>query len=991
MGHKTKMIIGASVAALMYSGSAIAQDASETGETADERTLQTVTVKGIRGSLKASLDVKRDSNQIVDAVSAEDVGKFPDSNVAESLQRITGVAIDRSGGEGQFITVRGLGPEFNTVLLNGRTIATDNDGREFSFDVLSSDIIQRAEVFKTATPNLQSGGIGSTVNIVTARPFDRPGQSFTASVAGTYDTLREEASPDLTAVGSWTNEDRTFGFLLGASYSDRAIQEDSSFTNGYALRSGDDSVPFPVTSTGLVDIAPSDDPAVADPPGLNGPTDAIQPLAEGARVQQQVVHSRDIQDRERLTINGAAQFRPNDRLTFTLDGLYSEFDVQSFATQFSGFFSPPFIDPVIAQNGTVTSFSRPGQDFAANNPAIAGLVGLSQNDNVVTSNNRLAETYQIGGNVEWEFSDSLTFEFDVSASNAQRDGTNPFIVIGALAPTSPLIELPNDNGISTITNLSGLTDTSIQRLHFVNVDRNVVEDDVLEFQGHGKWEIDRGPLAAIGFGASYTDREKTRDNFTNFSPTQGGDIFCAYCGYNVALQNPGILSPFSFDGFLSGVAGSGQVPSQILGFSIADAFAELNDTANITDPNRNGLTGADRAANDADLIARRDAAGNSVFGFYTPEFNPGGSFGVEEEITSFYANSEWEGDFGGDLPWAANFGFRLARTELVSSGFDQPVLLFRETPGDTQLLVDFGPTTAVSVENDYINFLPSANVKLEPTEDTVLRFSYSQTVTRPTLTALGVNNTFGGRSNAPTSGGGNPQLEAFESSNWDASFEWYFDDVSYFSIAGFYKDFENFLEEGVLTVPGQVEIPVGNQQNLDGPAPILVDVDFQDRRTRNGETGSITGLEIAYQRTFEQLPEPWDGLGAAANYTYVTSNIDRAEGTAAVDCDYNGLSPHSFNVSGFYEKDGISARLAYNYRDEFLFECNSDFSEPRNREAFGQLDFSASYDVNDTFQIFFEGINITDEDTRDFSRFENRFLTYSDTGSRYQLGVRASY
>ncbi|MEO1553835.1 MAG: TonB-dependent receptor [Pseudomonadota bacterium] len=985
MGHTLKFAISASVAALLCGGVAIAQESADTPETADERTLQTVTVKGIRGSLKASLDVKRAANQIVDAVSAEDVGKFPDANVAESLQRITGVAIDRSGGEGQFITVRGLGPEFNTVLLNGRTIATDNDGREFSFDVLSSDIIQRAEVFKTATPDLQSGGIGSTVNIVTARPFDRPGTNFTASVAGTYDTLREETSPEITAVGSWTNTNNSFGVLLGASFSDRKVQEDSSFTNGFADRSGNASIPFDVTSTGLVDILDSTDP------GFNGPTDAIQPLADGARVQQQVVHSRDVQDRERLTINGAAQFRPNDRMTFTLDGLYTEFDVQSFATQFSGFFSPPFIDPVIDENGTVVSFSRPGQEFATNNPSIAADVGLSQNDNVVTSNNRLAETYMIGGNLEWDVSDSLSLEFDVSASNAQRDGTDPFIVIGALAPTSPLIELPNSDGISTITNLSGLTDTSIQRLHFVNVERNMVEDDVLEFQANGQWDINRGPLAAISFGASFTDREKTRDNFTNFSPTQGGDVFCAYCGYNVALQNPSILSPFTFDGFLDDAGGSGAVPGTILGFSIADAFAELNDTANITDPNRNGLTGAARTANDADLIARRDAAGNSVFGFYTPEFNPGGSFGVEEEITSFYANTEWEGDFGGDLPWAANLGFRLAQTEVVSSGFDQPVLQFRETPGDTQLLVDFGPTTAVSVSNDYINFLPSANVKLEPTEDTVVRFSFSETVTRPTLTALGVNNVFGGRSNAPTSGGGNPSLEAFESSNWDASFEWYFSDVSYFSIAGFYKDFENFLEEGVLPIAGQVEIPVGNQLNPTGPDPILVDVTFQDRRTRNGETGSITGLELAYQRTFDGLPEPWDGLGAAANYTYVTSNIDRDPASASSDCDYNGLSPHSFNLSGFYEKNGLSARLAYNFRDEFLFECNSDFSEPRTREAFGQLDFSAAYDVGDRFQIFFEGINITDEDTRDYSRFENRFLTYSDTGSRYQLGVRATY
>lgn len=244
MGHKLKFALGASVAALLCGGTAIAQDGTDAAEAGDERTLQTVTVKGIRGSLKASLDVKRDSNQIVDAVSAEDVGKFPDANVAESLQRITGVAIDRSGGEGQFITVRGLGPEFNTVLLNGRTIATDNDGREFSFDVLSSDIIQRAEVFKTATPNLQSGGIGSTVNIVTARPFDRPGTNFTASVAGTYDPLREETSPEVTAVGSWTNADNSFGVLLGASFLDRKVQEDSSFTNGFALRGGDSALAY---------------------------------------------------------------------------------------------------------------------------------------------------------------------------------------------------------------------------------------------------------------------------------------------------------------------------------------------------------------------------------------------------------------------------------------------------------------------------------------------------------------------------------------------------------------------------------------------------------------------------------------------------------------------------------------------------------------------------------------------------------------------------
>jgi TonB-dependent receptor len=963
MKRKTQLLLGTSAIAFALSGTAIAQDTSNSDEVIEE-----VVVTGIRGSLRASLDLKRDASAIVDAVSAEDVGKFPDANVAESLQRITGVAIDRSGGEGQFITVRGLGPEFNYVLLNGRTIATDNDGREFSFDVLASDIIQRAEVFKTASPDKQSGGIGSVVNIATAKPLDRPGTNITVSAAGLYDTLRDAISPDISAVASWTNDDATFGVLLGGSYFDRKSQEDSSFTNGFALRQGDVTIAAPESSSGLG-------------------ADAFGQLPAGARLQQQVVHSRDVQDRERISFNAAVQFRPDDDIEITLDGLYSRFDIQSLATQFSGFFSPPFIDPQIDGNGTVVSFSRPGIDFQTRNPDIAGLVGLSQNDNVVTSNNRLAETYMVGGNVQWQANDALSFELDVSGSKATRTGTNPFVVIGALAPESPLIELPNDDGISTITNIVGATDTSIQRLHFVNVNRTDVEDEVFEVRLGGDWEVDRGLLKTISFGGLFTDRTKEQEVFDNFSPTQGGDIFCAFCGYNVALQNPGILSPFSFDGFLSGVPGAETVPPQILGFSFADAFAELNNTANITDPARNGLTGDARAANDADLIARRDAAGDSIFGFFTPEINPGAGFRVKEQITAFYFNSEWSGETG-DLPWTANVGFRIAITETESFGVDQPVVEFRESPGDTQLLIEFGPSSNVSVSNRYVNFLPSFNFRAEPTDDTVLRLSYTETVTRPTLTALGVNNTFGGRSNAPISGGGNPTLEAFEAQNYDISFEWYFDDVSAFTIAGFHKEFSNFLESQTLPVSRPIVFPAGNGGRT---VDEVVNVDFQDTRDRNGETGSISGVEVGLTKTFDTLPAPFDGLGAAVNYTYVTSSINRAEGSGASDCDYNGLSPHSFNISGFYEKGPWQARLAYNYRDEFLFECFSNFSEPRQREAFGQLDFSASFDVNDYMQVFVEGINITGSDTRDFSRFRNRFLTYSNTGSRFSIGVRAKF
>jgi len=952
--NKRFLVCSAGALAMLASMPAMAQ----TSNTFEDE----VIVTGIRSSLKQSLDVKRDSNQVVDAISAEDVGKFPDSNIAESLQRITGVAIDRSGGEGQFITVRGLGPEFNTVTLNGRTLATDNPGREFSFDVISSDIISRAEVFKTSTPNLQSGGIGANVNIVTTRPLSA-GTNLTGSVSGTYDTLREKISPEGSLVGSWSNDDRTFGFAGGISYSDRATQRDRVLTNGFSARGGaafiDTGGAGTAAATGLTDA------------------NSVSALPANARVQQQAIVSRDIQDRERITINGTAQFRPSDTLELTIDGLYSEFNIESFDTQFSGFFSPPFIDPVVDANGTVTSFSRPGVDFLARNPGLT--TGESQNDNVLTSNNREADTYLIGANLDWDVSDAITANFDVSTSKATRDGTNPFVVLGALAPSSPLISLPDDAEITTLENIVGAQDASIQRLHFVNVARNVINDEIFELKGGFDWAANNAMNTVISVGASYSDRQKSGDLFDNFSPTQGGGVFCAYCGYATDFDDS-ILQQANLDGFLGGVSGANRIPINFLTASFEDAFAQLNSDAAISDPNRSGRG----ALSDAELRARRDST-DSFLGFYEPDFNPAGSFAVDEAVTAVFFNSAWEGAFN-NLPFAANFGFRVARTETSSTGVDQPVVEFRESDGDTQLIPNFGPATPVTVSNTYTNFLPSANIKFDVAEDKIVRLAASKTVTRPTLTALGVANQFGGRANAPTSTGGNPLLEAFESTNFDAAFEWYVDDLSFVGVSGFYKDFGNFIESSTIAIERPVVFPAGNASNPSA-ADVTRQIAFQDTRDRNGETGSIVGLELAAQTAFE------NGFGVQANYTFVDSSIDRAAGSAFADLDYNGLSPHSFNVSGFYEKGPLQARLSYNYRDEFLVLASDGGAqgEPREREAYGQLDFSAAYEINEMFQVFAEGVNLLDEDRRDFSRFENRFLEYEDTGSRFTLGVRGSF
>lgn len=920
----------------------------------EEQVIEEIVVKGIRGSLRRSLDVKRNAATVVDVVSAEDIGKFPDANVAESLQRITGVAIDRNGGEGQFITVRGLGPEFNTVLVNGRLMATDNEGREFSFDVLSSDIIQRAEVYKTSKPELQEGGIGSTVNIVTAKPFDRPGTGFTFSASGIADTLAEELSPELSGFFNYTNDDRTWGFLAGVSYSDRESQRDFTDLNGWINNpSGEAAIDASADAVGL------DESALI--------------TIENIHIPRNLNFNRAIQSRERLTANAALQLRPVDTIEITVDGIFSDFDVQSRRNFFAAFFTPVFIDVEFNENRTVTGFNRPGQEFLAANPVLdnGGFVSLSQNDNVVTSSDRFTESYLAGINFEWDISDSFTLESDLSFSGADRQDLNPFVVVGSLATTAPRFDLNPGDDVPQLSNVGDITDPSLQRAHFAQIEELEVEDEISQFRLEGDYLADRGPFLGIKFGGMISNRQKIV-----LTANTGSEAFCTYCGYTLPMD-PSLLRPFALDGFLDDASGA-PAPMQFFDFDPFAVLEFLTRPENLRSPLRNPGTAN---LTPAELEAAAVALESLENGVYGPRARPGESLDVEEEVLSFYFNTSWEGDFGGDLPWSLDVGVRVARTESTSSGFTQEIVSITQPVGDDNLDIVLSPPTPISIENSYTNVLPALNLKVNLADDKILRFGASRTVTRPTLTSLGTDNQFQGRTTAALSSGGNPGLEPFESTNYDLSFEWYFSEVSFFGAAVFHKEFEEFLESQTLPVPRTFIDQFGEEQ------PIV----FQDTRIRNGEEGSISGIELAGQHSFDRLPGIWSGFGVSANYTFVDSGVDRAEGSAAADCDFNGLSPNTFNISGFFENERVQVRLAYNWRDEFLLECFGQQGRPENRSDFGQLDFTASYAINDAFQVFVEGINVLDEDTRDFSVLDERFLIYDDTGSRFTLGVRGAF
>ena len=261
----TKTRIATSVSLVLGMSAVPAISAAE--ESA-EAAVEVITVTGMRSSIKESTRLKRDATGVVDAISAEDIGKFPDTNLAESLQRITGVSIDRSNGEGSRVTVRGFGPQYNMSTLNGRAMASTSlpdggcasDTRAYDFQNLASDAVKSVEVYKTANAAAASGGIGATININTAKPLDNPG--FVASIGGKalMDTsvrggvrdYSDKVTPELSGLLSWTDEEEMFGASFTGSFSQRDSSSTSAQVAQWRNSIFDGTVPdmIPDTSTG---------------------------------------------------------------------------------------------------------------------------------------------------------------------------------------------------------------------------------------------------------------------------------------------------------------------------------------------------------------------------------------------------------------------------------------------------------------------------------------------------------------------------------------------------------------------------------------------------------------------------------------------------------------------------------------------------------------------------------------------------------------------
>ena len=912
-----------------------------------------IVVNGLRGSLQRNLDIKRSSVGVVDAISAEDIGKFPDSNVAASLQRLPGVSIQRNGdrGEPTGVSVRGFGGDFVATLYDGRRVSSGTGGRAIDFSTVGSDFVGELDVLKTPDDALNASAIGATVNIKFPKPMDHPGLRVALSGSGSLQDHAGKVVPAGGALISDTFADDTLGILIDGIYTRHDTQTNRVDTNGFE---GTHFAPCQLTA------------ACAD--GQN--TAATQTIV-GWYPQDYTV-ARDYTKDERIDGRIALQWHPSDNLLFTVDDNFSRQDIHQTIAGFGVWFNSGSLQNITQdKNGTLLNFTQAGSpiDFIAND------------------NHQRLQTNQLGGNIKWDVSEHFHVDADVAWD---RSVQNPGNIVGSRGgdigygntlgvTTGVQVIGKSRNSIPVLTSYgpngdeARFADPSIIGTHVLTDASQRNRDDIKQARLTGAWED--GDLK-IRFGAQYIhDRFNLRNDNTFYN-----DFWQSYSGYGPASgRTTGVPIPagfitgaFSTKGFIPGFKGS--LPPNIPIFS---ATAQENLQQGFGNPYAMNIPGFNyKDPNSGDgLLAYR--------GLQTLVTDPGSVQNITESTWAGFLTISETVDLAG-MPFHINLGAREEVTHTTSAGFSSfPISLTVPSSDPTSFVFTPGSPTPVSTKNSYAYFLPSIDLSLDVTSKLKFRFDASRTLTRPTLNRLTPTlSNITGRVNALVATGGNPTLQPFLSDNFDLAAEWYYQSNSYFSLDLFAKHVTNFIvassdREGI--------------NNLIDPTTGQPAV-FTVSRYVNGPDATVKGLEVALQHVFGN-----SGFGFQANGTFVDTNkpydpYNLSQSGFAV----TGLA-NSANFVGFYDKHGFQARAAVNWRDSYLLQ----FGQVQNNSAFGteptivdsqiQVDFSTSYDVNKHINIFFEALNLNNAVQSTHGRFDNQLLQVFRYGRRFTLGAHVRF
>ncbi|MBB6426492.1 TonB-dependent receptor [Sphingopyxis sp. JAI128] len=857
-----KLAGGASLVALAVAP-ACAQDSAVPAEE------DAIIVTGIRASLEQAADIKREADQVLDVITAEDVGKLPDANVAEALQRVTGVQITRVFGEGQSVSVRGL--QQVRVEVDGRTLLgwsarlspPENDqlGRSSGLDSVPSSLFGRLEVRKSPLASQAEGGLGGTVNLVTPKPLSFKEPTISVRAQGVYSENSEKFEPAITGFATTKFADGRIGVMLAGEYQKRTSTTQAFERNNFLDRNY-----------------------------TAGGTTTVQQTPVLLQYEQFTV------DRSRLGLNGAIQFEVTPEFTLTADALYSKLKTGR-RQDFFAFRLPTGANPV-------------GNAVVDDGMVVAG----NANGTVTTAGqirNEPTESYLYGLNGRYE-SDGLTVEADGYYSKGTIDQTIQILTLQGTAAVPGAFDF-RDQTIPSLT-LGGTFDPTDYASY--NPANNGVRSNRLlglleEWTGKLDVSYETGAGVTIAAGVRYTDLHARSNAFrSQVTPTRE--------------EIEPYLKLVDAGEFLSDLPGT--FPRSFL--STAPTFDYVFTRAQAAEPNP-------------------DPDGRSTL---LPNLQR--DYDFSEKTLAGYLMVSGEGEIAG-IPYKANAGVRIASTRLSVDSY-----------------VNVGAVSTLrNDKNRYTNVLPSANIAFNVTDDFLIRVSGSQTMQRASIADLAPSTFFNATNLSVT--GGNVNLEPPIATQADISFEYYMGKSSLISGAVFYKDVKNFIASFVTSGTDTTLDPQGRELTFSRP--------------ENLASAKIKGFEIGIQQFMDFLPSPLDGFGVIANYTY--SDAEDNAGFPLV-----AVSKNSYNLVGLYEKGPFSARIAYNYRDEAVFEFSQ--GRPSFIGARSQLDAQVGLDITKNIALSLQAQNLLPRKsaTSEYSNFNTTALnSYALSERRFSVGVRAKF
>ncbi|PTQ12167.1 hypothetical protein CLG96_06320 [Sphingomonas oleivorans] len=885
------------------------QAAPASDPASDEPQPDEIIVTGVRASLQRAAELKRNAGVVSDSISAEDIGKFPDANIADALQRVTGVQIARNtGGEGRFVAIRGLGSQFNLTTFNGRVITTDGAGRDFSYDILPAEVLASATVYKSPSASLTDGSIGGLVELTTINPLARPGFHFSGNVGGLYDESTDKLTPRFGGAVSNSFADNSLGVFAGVYYYKRQWRSDT-----------------------FESFARSTEVLQADGSGCRTPTEFCGPGIGRAAFPGIMSYQVKNGPRKRWSLVGGVEWQPADSFRTKIDAFYSYYDTPEQAANYIVNF---FANEAWAryENATYEDWPGPGQNKYFLTKFDVTNIPVEFGTDVKS---RKVKTYQFGWNTAWDAFDDFTVKLDLAVSRSSRPnrGEDYYTVSGVTGGNysfeatgrAPNVTctLPDGRSCYSITN-------DEIALNLMEQKGELVKDDA--FSSRLDFSYAPGSLGdlavSIDYGGFYSSRKKRKEIYD--SPNEN-----AHGGFTTTLGSVGVVAVIPFpngDGYRSGIVGIDNKWPAIDALRIFEAAIRANGQAYFDANTR------------ATLVPRASSI-------------------VKEDQYGGYVQLNLKSN-----AIDANIGVRYVETNVDVTGSEQQLLSL--TPiGNNNFEPVFSPIQPVTGGNVYGNWLPSANVTWRIRDNLQLRAAASKAITRPTLSQLGLDVNYEVRSNPPLIGqNGDPKLRAIKSDSLDLSLEWYGGQGSSASLAGFYKSIDGFVAAGIFNTmiagfPGTVIRPI------------------------NGDTAELIGAEVAMQHV---LPS---GFGATANYTFADtrSRLTLLDGTE-VERDLDGVSRHTFNLSGFYEKGAISARLSYAYRGKFV-DCAicGPVNTTTTTAATGFVDFSASYKINRFISIYLDLSNLTEEDFHRYASDKRFAVFYERYARRAEFGVRGSF